>query len=226
MAEPTAALQRLVRQTARAMARHGLVTAFGHVSARIDDARFLVCAPRPMGLIAAGEAGTVVAVDGPLPDGVLGEVRVHQQIYKRRPEVGGVCRVLPPSVIILSTLGVTPRPRHGPGAYFAPRPPLWEDTQLLRTEALAAGVAETLGGARAVVMRGNGAVSVGANPEEAACNAYFLEEAARVELAVAQAPGLGSPVVYTDDEVKARAVATGGIFERLWEFMTAGDSEA
>ena len=38
--------------------------------------------------------------------------------------------------------------------------------------------------ARAIVMRGNGAVAVGASLEEAVVMAWYLEDAARVELAV------------------------------------------
>ena len=58
---PSQALEVLVRKAARALGRHGLVHAYGHVSARIDERTFLVCAPEPMGLIAPGTPGTVVA---------------------------------------------------------------------------------------------------------------------------------------------------------------------
>jgi hypothetical protein len=75
-----ASAERRVRLAARALARHGLVHAYGHCSERLDANHFLVCAARPMGLIAAGEPGVIVPVVGPLPDGVLGEVRIHQQL--------------------------------------------------------------------------------------------------------------------------------------------------
>ena len=100
----------LVRRAARALGNAGLVNAYGHCSSRIDEATFLVCAPQPMGLVAPGEPGTIVAVEGPLPAGVLGEVRVHQQIYRRRPEVGGIARTIPPNVLALSAMRVTPQP--------------------------------------------------------------------------------------------------------------------
>ena len=44
--------QREVRLLARASDRAGLATAYGHCSVRLDDHHFLVCAARPMGLIA------------------------------------------------------------------------------------------------------------------------------------------------------------------------------
>ena len=59
--EPLDATQKRVRLAARALARHNLVHAYGHVSARLNNESFLVCAPKPMGLIAPGEDGTIVA---------------------------------------------------------------------------------------------------------------------------------------------------------------------
>ncbi len=215
----------LVRLAARALGRAELVNAYGHCSARIDERTFLVCAAKPMGMIAPGEAGTVVAVDGPLPEGVLGEVRTHQQIYRRRPDVGGIARTFPPSVLALSALRATPLPRHGPGAYFAPQPPLWDDPQLLRSDAQAAALAEQLGGARAIVMRGNGAITVGATLEEAVVHAFYLDDAARIELAVRAAGGAETAPVMTAAECAQRAIAAGGIYERMWMFLTRDDPE-
>ena len=215
----------VVRRGARALAAAGLVNAYGHCSERIDADSFLVCAPKPMGLIAAGEAGTVVPVVGPLPDGVLGEVRTHQQIYHRRPDVGGVARTFPPNVLALSALAATPNARHGFGAYFAPQPPLWDDPTLLRTDEAAAALAERLGDARAIVMRGNGAITVGANLEEAVVLAWYLEDAARVELIVRSAGEAGTAPVYTAEEATKRAVTAGGIYERMWAFLTRDDPE-
>ena len=214
-----------MRQAARALGAAGLVNAYGHCSARIDAATFLVCAPRPMGMIAPGEAGTVVPVDGPLPEGVLGEVRIHQQVYRRRADVGGIARSFPPNVLALSALRATPSPRHGFGAYFSPPPPLWDDPLLLRSDEQAAGLAEQLGTARAIVMRGNGAVVTGATLEEAVVLSWYLEDAARVELAVRSAGELASAPVLTPEECAKRAVTAGGIYERMWAYLTRDDPE-
>ena len=88
MTVATQAQQRELRIAARALARGNLVHAYGHCSMRLDAHRFLVCAAKPMGTITPGDAGTLVPVVGALPDGVLGEVRIHQQIYARRAEIG------------------------------------------------------------------------------------------------------------------------------------------
>ena len=214
----------VVRMAARALGRSGLAHAYGHCSARIDADSFLVCAPRPMGLVRPGEAGTVVPVEGPLPAGVLGEVRIHQQIYAARPEVGGVCRTMPPSVMALATLRATPSPRHGFGTYFAPRPPLWDDIQLLRSDEQARQLTEQLGNAPAIVMRGNGAVVAAETLEKAVGLTWYLEDAARIELAVRACGDQGA--IISAEECAVRATSEGRIFERMWEHLTAGDPEA
>ncbi len=220
------ALDRDVRLAARALARGQLVHAYGHCSARLDADRFLVCAARPMGTIAVGEPGTVVPISGALPDGVLGEVRIHQSIYRQRADVGAVCRIMPPQTGVLALLRRTPRPRHGFGAYFAPGPPLWEDPRLLRDDAAAMRLAQMLGAGKAIVMRANGAVVVGANLVEAVALSWFLEEAARVEMSLAALRADGEETLLTPDETTARQVVAGRVYERMWEYLTHGDPEA
>ena len=213
----------LVRQAARALGRAGLVHAYGHCSARIDDASFLVCAPMPMGMIDE-EPGTVVPVSGPLPEGVLGEVRAHQAIYARRPEVRGICRIMPPALMALSTQGLVPAPRHGIGAYFHPGPAYWDDPRLLRDDESAAKLGDALGTHNAIVMRGNGAIVVADSLEKAVVLSWFLEDAARVERDIRQMArgdeirGLGA------DEIVARQVFAGGVVERMWRWLTADEA--
>ena len=225
MGEPIERTQIRVRKAARALPRHGLGHAFGHISARLDANSFLVCAAKPMGNILPGEAGVVVPLEGPLPEGVLGEVRCHQQIYQRRADVNGICRTFLRDVMTLSTMRLTPRARHGFGSYFAPCPPLWDDPRLMRNDDAAARFAEQLGDARAIVMRGNGVVLTGATVEESIVMAFFLEEAARTELAVLAAGERVDPVELTAEEAEARAISSGRIFERMWDYLTFGDPE-
>lgn len=212
------AQQDLVRKAARALGRSGLAHAYGHCSARLDADSFLVCAAMPMGLV-SDEPGVVVPVSGPLPEGVLGEVRVHQAIYARRADVGGICRTMPPALMALSTQGIVPAARHGIGAYFAPGPALWNDPRLLRDDAAAARVAEALGESNAIVLRGNGAVVAGETLEQAVTLNWFLEDAARVERDVRMmgfAPESGQ---LNDEETAARQVWSGGVVQRMWNWL-------
>lgn len=225
MSSPSEAQQTELRVAARALARGGLVHAYGHCSLRLDQHSLLVCAAKPMGTILPGDAGTVVPIAGPLPDGVLGEVRLHQAIYRVRPEVNAICRIMPPQTGALALLRRTPRPRHGFGAYFAPQPPLWDDPRLLRDDALARKLAEQLGAAPAIVMRANGAVVVGASLIEAVALSWFLEEAARVETELLRMGQDGEHTLLTAEETMARQVTAGRVYERMWEYLSFGDAE-
>lgn len=215
-----------LRMAGRALSRAGLAHAYGHCSSRIDANAFLVTPAKPLGMVAAGEACTVVPLDGPLPDSVLGEVRIHREIYRRRPDVNGIVRAMPKSVMSLSTMGRTPRSRHGMGSYFHPAPPLWDDVQLLRDDAQAAALAELAGDARALVMRGNGAVTIGASIEEAVVLCWYLEDAARIELDCLAVPGAAESGLLSKDDAARRATWSGQIRERMWAYLTDGDPEA
>jgi HCOMODA/2-hydroxy-3-carboxy-muconic semialdehyde decarboxylase len=219
------ALEVLVRKAARALGRHGLAHAYGHVSARIDARAFLVCAAQPMGLIAPGTPGTVVSVDGELPEGVLGEVRIHREIYRRRPEVQGVARTMPPKIMSLSTLRITPKARHGFGSYFYPAIPLWDHPLLIREDSASEQLAARMENGFAIVMRGNGLITAGATVEEAVVRAWYAEDAARVELDILSVGSAGDPAFFSEQEARVRATWSGRILERMWDFLTAGDPE-
>jgi HCOMODA/2-hydroxy-3-carboxy-muconic semialdehyde decarboxylase len=216
---------REIRIAARSLGRAGLVHAYGHCSLRLDADTILVSPSRPLGMVAPGEDCLVVPLDGPLPEGVLGEVRVHRAIYRRRPDVGGIVRAMPPNVMTLAAAGIGPRARHGFGAYFHPAPPVYGDPQLLRSDAQAEAAAACMGDARAVLMRGNGCVVAGASLAEAVVLTWYLEDAARVELA-ARAAGLAETGLLDAEQAQARATWSGQIRERMWDYLAQGDPEA
>lgn len=217
------AVARDIRLAARAIGRAGIAHAYGHCSRRLDGETFLVGPPAPLALVPAGAACTAVPIHEPLPDGVLGEVRVHQSIYAKRPEVGGIVRSQPAHVMSLSVLGRTPKPRHGFGCYLSPGPAFWDDVQLLRDESSADALASTLGDRSSIVMRGNGAVVVAESLQQAVVLTWYLEDAARVELDVVKS-GVDVPPL-PDDVARQRATWSGGIAERMWDYLTAGDPE-
>lgn len=224
--EPMDPRQVLVRQAARALGRAGLSTAYGHCSIRLDAHCLLVCRAGPMTTVARGEPCTVVPIHGSLPDSVLGEVRVHQQIYRRRSEVGAVCRVLPPQLIALSVMGLVPQIRHGFSAFFYPAPPTWDDPSLLRDDESAAGVAQKLGDAPAIILRGNGAVIAAEDMKRAVALACYLEDTARIELAVLAAGRESTAPCLSADQAMRRATWAGRTAERMWDHLMHGDIES
>ena len=217
-------LSQRIRVACRAVGRAGLSHAYGHCSARLDASAFLVSPAKPLLLVSDRDEPVRVGVDGPLPSGALAEVRLHQQIYGCRADVGGIVRFQSPKLMSLSTLGRTPEARHGLGSYFAPRPPLWPNPRLARDDETARAIAAALGNARAIVLRGNGALTVGRSIEEATVLAWYLEDAARVELEVL-ATGVDG-LVFDAAEVADRAITSGNLFERMWDWLVAGDPSA
>ena len=226
-AAPTATpeQQQKLRMAARALGRAGLVHAYGHCSLRLSKDYFLTCAPEPMATLLPEEEGTVVPVDGELPESVLGEVRIHQYIYQKHPDVNAVCRIMPPNVMTLSTQAITPRARHGLGAYFGKEIPLWHDPRLLRNDAAAQALVEQMSDCHAVVMRGNGAVVSGDSIEQAVAFAWYLEDSARIELAVRSMHDGFTEMALDDEELVDRYVTTGRVFDRMWRHLTHGDPE-
>jgi HCOMODA/2-hydroxy-3-carboxy-muconic semialdehyde decarboxylase len=95
---------------------------------------------------------------------------------------------------------------------------------LLRSDERAAGLADALGGARAILMRGNGAIVTGQTLEQAVVLAWFFEDSARVELDVAHAGG--DAPLYTAAQADERATFEGRVIERMWDYLTDGDPEA
>ncbi|PTN51214.1 class II aldolase, partial [Achromobacter xylosoxidans] len=86
--------------------------------------------------------------------------------------------------------------------------------------------AQTLGAARAVAMRGNGAVVAAESLMHAVVLTWYLEDAARIEWQLRSAGLADGAPTFSPEEAATRAVGTGRIYERMWEYLTAGDPEA
>jgi HCOMODA/2-hydroxy-3-carboxy-muconic semialdehyde decarboxylase len=207
---------------AYALAKAGLLHAYGHASIRCDVESFWVTPSKPLGLVSPADALIKVPLDGPLPDGVLGEVRIHREIYRRQPDTHAVVRAMPQNAMVLAAYGIVPQPRHGFGSYFAALPIYWSDPQLLRTDEQAALLADMVvaAGTRAAIMRGNGTVVHGRSIQEAVVLTWYLEDMARIDLEGRKA-GLTGPIL-TADECEKRAVWNGAILDRMWDYLTSG----
>jgi HCOMODA/2-hydroxy-3-carboxy-muconic semialdehyde decarboxylase len=201
---------------AHVLAREGLVDAFGHVSARTGDS-FVLTPPQPLASLTAEDALVEIPLDAAeLPAGAPKEAWIHLEIYRRRPEVGGICRAQPQAVNAAAGAGLSLRALHGHGAFAGATVPVHDDATLVRTRELAAAAASTLGEGDAMVLRGNGAVSVGSGPGMATALMVVLEASARVNLAAAAA---GSARALSDAEVAAWRSVAPEILDRLWTYL-------
>jgi HCOMODA/2-hydroxy-3-carboxy-muconic semialdehyde decarboxylase len=101
---------------------------------------------------------------------------LHQAIYKGRADVKAVFHFHSPAVILLSVVGQTIRSMHNYSAIFYEGVPLYTGTGQVESPARASEMTGLLGNAKALMLRGHGAVVVGQSIREVCMLALFLEE--------------------------------------------------
>ena len=209
----------------RILHRHGHEhLCFGHVSGRIPGAAEMLIKGAGSGLEEVG-AADVVAVgvaDGqppsgaPLPD----ELPLHREIYRARPDVGGVVHTHPQASVAVSLHPQRWAVACQDAVPFWNRIAFHEPAELVSTPEAGRRLATALGDGRAVLLRGHGLVTVGVDVEEATVRAVQLERALRLQLA-AQSLGPVSPL--PDDELAdldARFESRGRErVARIWDYL-------
>jgi HCOMODA/2-hydroxy-3-carboxy-muconic semialdehyde decarboxylase len=202
----------------RALAAEGLVTAFGHVSARAGSGSALITPPRPLGSLRDDEPFLELSLEADeLPPGVPGEAWIHWAIYRARPDVNAVCRAQPPTATAFGVAASPIRALHGQGAFIGEEVPLHDDARLVRSKELGLAVAEGLGHESAVLLRGNGAVTVGATVGEAVARMWVLEASARLNLEAERLPSPAHPL--EPEEHAAWAEVAPEILQRIWVYL-------
>lgn len=127
------------------------------------------------------------------------EFHIHRAIMLRRRDVGGVVHAHPDNIVTLSIVGRSLVPVTGIGSFLPESGvPTFSDSSLINTEERGEAVAELLGDGAAVVLRGHGAVIVGASVEEALARYICAEQNARIQY---KAAALGEPYVLRGDEL-------------------------
>ncbi len=166
---------------ARILSREELVRGFGHVSARIPGAKRFLLTPRvslalvkPKQLLVMDFDGAVVEGDATPPF----EAPLHAAIFARKPGVQAVTRIHARTANYFSVTERKITPVHNHGSFFAGGVPVFEPTPLISTMELGAQAADALGDSPALLLRGNGQVTVGRSVPEAVVMAIYLEEAA------------------------------------------------
>lgn len=205
-----------VAHAARVLACRGLVTAFGHVSARVGDAVVITPAAALDG-VTAGALLTVALDAAELPAGAAPETWAHLAVYRARPDVAAVARAQPEAAFAAAAISTELVPLHGQACWLGRRVPVHEPARLLRSAELAAAAAATLGDADALLLRGNGALTTGPSAGVAVARMWLLDAACRVRLATA-----GHDARPLDDaEVEAWRRAGPPLLERLWRHLAA-----
>ena len=127
------------------------------------------------------------------------ETTLHLAIYRARRDAGSVAHFHPRAATAFAVAGRPLIVASNAGAWFGGTVPVYDDPELVRTDALGAALAQSLGASRAALLRGHGAVVLGEDIPECVTAVLFLEESAeRLMLAAS----LGQPREYTADETR------------------------
>jgi ribulose-5-phosphate 4-epimerase/fuculose-1-phosphate aldolase len=205
----------------RILSQKKLVEGFGHVSARIPGTELFLMTPR-IGLALVQESdlltlnlrGEVVEGSHPAPF----EAWLHTAIMNAKPRVNAITRIHARVANIFSVTDRQLEPVHNHGSFFAGGVPVFHTPDLISTPELGNEVARALADKPAILLRGNGQVTVGRTIPEAVMMAIYLEEAAEVLYGALQ---VGKPIPLTVDESKQRQIeALPPVdMERAWNFF-------
>jgi ribulose-5-phosphate 4-epimerase/fuculose-1-phosphate aldolase len=211
----------------RILADQGVLDGYGHVSVRDPEHpdRFFLSRSLAPEMVTADDVlehdleGNVVSPRAGVNPFL--ERFIHAGIYRSRPDVNAVVHCHSPSLIPFGVTAAQLRPLYHMSAFLAGGVPVFDiraaagDTDMLvRTPELGRALAKTLGAHAVALMRGHGAVIVGADLPHAVFRSVYTEMNARLQ---AQAMALGK-VKYLDEEEARKAEATmGGTVQRPWE---------
>lgn len=208
----------------RILAAHEVFDAYGHVSVRSEQnpqnyfmARALAPALVSMGDILQYDLDSNVV--GGTKASLFLERFIHGEIYKVRPDVKAVVHCHTPSVIPFGATDVPLRPMFGLSGFLAEGVPVFEIRKsfgmtdlLIRDPARGRALAQTLGNKPVALMRGHGAVIVGASLPLTVGRCVYLDLNARVQQ---QAITLGGKITYVTPEEGKQTVADD--YRRAWE---------
>ena len=204
-----------------------LTVPFGHVSARIPGADQLLISRAIAPAMVTEQDMLVVDFNGKILEGDgkwHGETWIHICLYRARPEINGVVHTHSLYVTALSTAEASFIPATVFGTAFAGSP-VYKKAGLIHNEERGIEMANVMGDAPAVLLKGHGGSVAGGSVEEATARAIMMEEAAKLQLLA----GLAGKIIPYDaqelkrfkqelDQQKIRNDRPGGLFERVWEY--------
>jgi ribulose-5-phosphate 4-epimerase/fuculose-1-phosphate aldolase len=213
-------LREEVAEAGRVLSALGLVTAFGHVSARVPGAMVITPAA-DLADVTGDRLLTVPLTADQLPPGAPAEAWAHLALYRHRADADAIARAQPPSAfaagVAVGPDGAIP-PLYGQAAWLGERLPVHDDARLLRSAGRAEAAAASLPDGEALLLRGNGALTLGATPGLAVARMWLLSAVCQAFLDT-RAAGTVTPLHAAETE-SWRAVA-GELLPRLWQHLRA-----
>jgi ribulose-5-phosphate 4-epimerase/fuculose-1-phosphate aldolase len=210
----------------RLLYEHGLVDAFGHLSARLPGTDRFLINPRQSPALLRPDTVLTMNLDGEVVEGTMranSEWPIHASIYRARHDVLSVVHAHTEMSIVFSMSPVGLRPIFGnTSAQFGAEPlPVYPYPRLITDRVKGDRVAATLGDRTAVLLRGHGCAVVGAGIQQTVIRILELERNGRFLQAVL-AQNRGEPRYWSAEEIEEwgslDVPPTGS--DRYWEYLT------
>jgi HCOMODA/2-hydroxy-3-carboxy-muconic semialdehyde decarboxylase len=215
-----------VAEAANVLAGLGLVTAYGHVSARAGESMLITPAADLAGVTADGvvevplaAAARTVRPGGTLPAGAPAEAWAHLALYRARPDAAAIARAQPASAFAVAATVTAMVPLHGQAAWLGESVPVHGEAVLLRSPGQAERAAACLPAGEALLLRGNGALTLGASPGLAVARMWLLAAACDIYLAALAASGASIVTALSAEEIASWRAVGGELLPRLWQHL-------
>ena len=211
----------------------GVVDGFGHISVRhpLDPEHFFLARSMAPGLVTTADImehdrdGEPIDAAGRTP---YLERFIHSEIYKAYPEVVSVVHTHSSALIPFGVVQTPLRPIYHMSSFLGSGVPVFEirdaagpaTDMLIRTPALGAALAKSLGGAAVALLRGHGNVVVAGSIQEAVFRAVYTEVNARLQ-ADALRLGAGQIRFLNAGEARNAAKTNPAQLTRAWDLWKA-----
>jgi len=217
--ETNATLADRLNKAWRFFYRRGFIDGFGHISARTSVADQILISPHSLARDSRPEDFALVDLSGRAINGgasLPGELPIHLEIYKRRPDVGSIAHFHCLHSTSFSMVDLPLRPSYFLASIFRRGIPIHPESCFVNNSERGAALAESLGDHRAALMKAHGVVVVGADIIEMVGTAFILEDNAKRTWTSA---AIGNVEYLHDDvmrEIEAEILKSRGPFRRIW----------
>ncbi|MCW3039726.1 MAG: class aldolase/adducin family protein [Solirubrobacterales bacterium] len=202
----------------------GLTTAFGHLTARLDDGSILLSGNAGPGRVRSAADVVRVDAEGAVLDGDpalrAGELPIHLGLLAAVPAWGSVARFHGPATLAWGALNRPLPAVIGMGLFVGATVPVYDTHTTVTTPEQGRALAAVADGAPAVLLRGFGAATAGRTVREAVTRAWFLERNAAALLAASAA---GTPDPFPASAAAPFVAADGPAaaqIDRLWTYLS------
>ncbi|MFC1815350.1 class II aldolase/adducin family protein [Thermodesulfobacteriota bacterium] len=205
------------------MDHFGLVQGYGHVSSRLPGTNNILVTPKKAIGLAMEEELVIMDLDGRKLEGhaiPLGEIAMHLGIYRKRPDIGAICRFHSEITSVFGVLERSVKPVHVLGYVLGPEVRVLSCPDNRHTPETTAEMGALIEDSYGIIFRGNGAATFGTNVIDACVRALFLDESAKIQY---KASLIDTPVYISVAEMNSRNevywnMPDYDVYGRAWEY--------